>query len=289
MSHRSWVFTLNNYTNDDINHITERFKLLCNVLYASYEVCPTTLTPHIQGFFTLKRPKRLPGLKKILGDRYHFEKANGDKDDQLNYIFKDGSTELIKYDNGGQGKRNDITDFMDQWKSCGKRAAVTGDVATYVKYHKGLERAWQVMNEPDERDQYPNVVWLYGPTGIGKTKFGKDKSNKNYTIICNYPWFDGYLNQPWVIFDEIEKWETKISPHHLLQLLDCYKMLVPIKGGFTNWNPPNILITSSHRPEIVFPGIWDQLERRICKLATKDKYEEEYRFTIERDPLLLQD
>lgn len=281
MSHRSWVFTLNNYTDDDINHITERFKLLCNVLYASYEVCPTTLTPHIQGFFTLKRPKRLPGLKKILGDRYHFEKANGDKDDQLNYIFKEGSAELIKYDNGGQGKRNDITDFMDQWKSCGKRAAVNGDIATYVKYHKGLEKAWTILHEPEARTTYPTVTWLFGPTGIGKSYYG---TQTTYFICNNYPWFDGYENQDTVILDEIDKWEKPISGQSLLQLLDRYDINVQVKGHCVRFNPPNIVITSTQHPEIVFPGIYDQLMRRLTRLGTKDKMEEEWRFTIERDP-----
>lgn len=240
------------------------------------------MTPHLQGYFTLKRSKRLPAIKKLLGDAFHFEPAIGNKDDNFNYVFKDGSAECIKYDNGGVGKRNDITDFLDKWRETGKRSAVIWDPHTYVKFHKGLEKAWAIMHEPEERTDYPNVVWLYGPTGIGKTHYAASKGS--YWIMNNYPWFDGYENQDWVILDEIDKWEKPISGQTLLQLLDKYNISVQVKGSCVRWNPPNILITSTQKPDYIFQGIMDQLSRRITLLGTKNKREEEWEFTTAQDP-----
>lgn len=272
MGSSSWCFTLNNYEENEITFIKDNLSLLCTRLYVSKEIGEQG-TPHLQGYLTLRRPKRLTGLKKLL-KRAHWEKAKGDYNDNKTYVFKADSEELIKHEDLTQGKRNDITDWIETAQHSGIKRAVTQDVSTYVKYHKGLEKALAIMNAPDPRTDYPNVIWLYGPTGIGKTEYALQF--KDYYICSQFPWFDGYSNQECVVFDEIDK-QDKLKLVNLLQLLDKYTFHVQIKGSMVNFNPPNIVITSSVHPNVIYPDTeYEQVKRRLSKVLTRDEYTKDW-------------
>lgn len=71
-------------------------------------------------------------------------------------------------------------------------------------------------------------------------------------------WFDGYVGQPLAIFDEFDGrfggW--RLAP--LLRVIDRYSLLVPVKGGYTWWEPEEIRITTNFHPSEWF----DYSERR---------------------------
>lgn len=273
---KSWVFTLNNFSDAHVEYITGDFAALCTVCYVSKEVGESG-TPHLQGFFRLKKAKRFTGLKKLI-PQAHFEVAKASTDENAAYVFKVGSELLIRKDEGGQGRRSDITNFLTKWRSEGLRTAVQDDVSTYVRYGKGLDKAFAALYGATPRTSYPNVVWLFGPTGIGKTGYAETLDG-DYIIINNYPWFDGYLAQQTVVLDELEKWEPQISDQKILQLLDRYPMRVQVKGSTVEFNPANILITTTPPPEVVFqnPEMRSQLMRRVGRVLTRDTFEEEWR------------
>jgi len=69
----NWFFTLNNYDNDDILKLKQ-----CEQLFKQLTYQPEiglNGTPHLQGVFKLLKKIRLSGLKKIFGNKYHFEKC----------------------------------------------------------------------------------------------------------------------------------------------------------------------------------------------------------------------
>lgn len=61
----------------------------------------------------------------------------------------------------------------------------------------------------------------------------------------DFQWFDGYNEQPIVIIDD---YRGEYPVPMFLKLLDRYPMQVPIKGGFVNWSPKKIYITSNVEP-----------------------------------------
>lgn len=72
----NWTFTLNNYRQEDFEHLDKlysqgHFKYL---IYGK-EICPTTGTPHLQGFCQLSKKQRFSGVKKLFGSKYHLEEA----------------------------------------------------------------------------------------------------------------------------------------------------------------------------------------------------------------------
>jgi len=88
-------------------------------------------------------------------------------------------------------------------------------------------------------------------------------------------WFDGYEGQRTVILDDFRK--NNMSFSLLLRLLDRYCITVPVKGGYTCWNPLTIIITCTNAPHAEFVRHNDdntttlyenigQLDRRITQV-----------------------
>jgi len=97
----NWTFTLNNYREEDFNHLDELYRQN-HFKYLIYgrEVCPTTGTLHLQGFVQLVKKQRFAGVKKILGDKYHIEQA----------IYPELAAEYCKKD----GEFNEFGRFVTQ-------------------------------------------------------------------------------------------------------------------------------------------------------------------------------
>ena len=73
-------------------------------------------------------------------------------------------------------------------------------------------------------------------------------------------WFDNFIGQHTAIFDDFRI--RGVSFNYLLRILDRYPIDVPVKGGFTYWNPREIVITCPLDP-------WDECTNR----ETGEKYE----------------
>lgn len=70
-------------------------------------------------------------------------------------------------------------------------------------------------------------------------------------------WFDGYAGHEDCLFDDVDH-ENKPSRSWFLRLFDRYAVSVPVKGGFVNWKPKRVIVTSNfhyaelyHRDEAV--------------------------------------
>ena len=59
-------------------------------------------------------------------------------------------------------------------------------------------------------------------------------------------WFDGYNGEDRVVIDDLRR--DSMPFNFLLAVIDRYLARVPIKGGFTHWNPREIIITCPRRP-----------------------------------------
>jgi hypothetical protein len=136
----------------------------------------------------------------------------------------------------------------------------------FVKYHKGFEKL--VSDDYLTQREPPDVEWIYGPTGTGKTRyvFAKEDLNDLWLASVDLKWFDGYNGQSAVLIDDFRG--NFCSFHSLLRYLDRYPMRVPIKGGFVNWKPKRIYITSSRHPSNIYNVDEDvnQLLRRLTRI-----------------------
>lgn len=81
-------------------------------------------------------------------------------------------------------------------------------------------------------------------------------------------WFDGFDGQEAAVIDDFRG--DFCTFHFLLRLLDRYPLKVAIKGGFMEWTPSRIFITSPHHPRDVYNKTDEeikQLTRRITQIT----------------------
>lgn len=254
---RSWVFTLNNWVEEDKQKFLDFEK---KYLVLGEEVSETG-TAHLQGFIIWTRAYRLAQLKKLV-PRAHWEVAKAK--DAGNYCMKESYT---VQDNRRQGKRTDLE------LACKKsrKDLLEETPEMYVKYHSGFDKLHAMMWK-QSGPRNVEVHWLWGDSGTGKTRSVFEKHG--YADVCSVslsgnpgaPFWNGYFDETVVLLDDIRA--GQISLASLLRATDIYPVKVNIKGGFAPLRAEFIYITSPFPPEKVFEDCNEdigQLRRRITK------------------------
>lgn len=248
---RRWSFTLNNYTDDDCQRLTTNASTPeVRYLIIGKEVAGTG-TQHLQGYVEFTKPKRLKALKDFLGsDRAHCEISRGSGQQNRDYCTKEGNLLLEHGSMGpGQGARTDLNSVKEMLDNGEPAMAIAElDFGLYLRYRKGLE-AYSAARQPP-RTWKTQVVWLWGPTGTGKSRRAFDEASRLcqsvfWAVDNTCTWFDGYIGQKAVIMDDFD---GTANLAFLLRLFDRYPMDVPVKGGFVAWRPRIIWVTSQYDP-----------------------------------------
>lgn len=272
---RSWCFTINNPTDDDKKTCDN---IVCNYIVTGNEVGENG-TPHIQGYLELKDGKSMKAMKKLLGDRAHLEARKGTPKQAADYCKKDGNfTERGKITE--QGKRNDLDDIAELVKTGGTQAVIEAKPSAFLKFGRNIERMSELLMKP--RTKKPSVVWLWGTTGTGKTRYATNNNTGDYYIWNGTKWWNGYRQQTRVVLDDYSFDGSDAGFRYLLRLLDTYAIQVETKGGMIHFNSPEIYITCEYPPNHIFtPGNQlNQVLRRI-DLVKEMKFEAIYSDELE--------
>lgn len=253
---RAWCLTINNYTENDLETITN--------WKAEYKIVGDEIgengTPHLQIYFRNKEAKTFRRIKKEF-PQAHIEIAKGDDLANKTYCSK----QKILMEEGTpkqQGKRNDIHEIRDMVKQ-GNNMRQILDVATSLQSVRMAEIHLKYFER--KRDWKSLVKWYYGPTGTGKTKRAFEESEDPYVCLDTNKWWEGYDGHKHVIIDDMRADFCKF--HQLLKLLHEYAYTVECKGGSRQLLAEQIIITSCYSPQEMFRGkseeSLDQLLRRI--------------------------
>ena len=81
---RAYVFTLNNYTEEDEKYLQE--VLQCRYIIYGRETAPETGTPHLQGYVYFNSARPFNAVRKLR--KWHIEKAKGDALQNGEYVKK---------------------------------------------------------------------------------------------------------------------------------------------------------------------------------------------------------
>nr|QKV51319.1 putative replication associated protein [Crucivirus sp.] len=184
------------------------------------------------------------------------------------------------------GERTDLTAFTTailegkkSWELCEQFPN------QMLRHAKHYDKFKQLAVKPLIREP-PQVIVICGETDLGKTRFVFDNHPPEdiFRIESEWLWFDGYDGHPVALLDEFHhQWKiTKI-----LQVLDRYPLRVPIKGGFVDWRPNTIYITSNTHPDEWYPNVnmrhKDALMRRIHKIRVLVKQQNAFDLLIKGD------
>lgn len=240
----------------------------------SIETAPTTGKLHCQAYayghkMTIKKWANLFA-------NFHIEPMRGSLQQNEVYCSKSAVLKKLGQEPMGSGHRRDLA-AMQQLCDSIRPGQTVMDLATdadnftvCVQYKRGLEAyiANKRRREVENDRSAPDVIFITGPPGSGKTRYVREKEVDIYDIPNGF-WRDGYDLQEAVLYDNCEP-RGITDRTQLLKELDRYAIQVPVKGGFTTWKPKRIYITSTSSSED-FAKIFahpDEWHRRITSVIT---------------------
>jgi len=248
---RNWCFT--DFEMLDLDDLFNKNSDIIRYLCWGREVCPTTLKEHFQGWVQFRNKKRLGSVKNLFANtegkqKTHFESCKGTPLQNDVYCKKGGDwTHLGKYKS--QGCRSDLEqiarELMDPNTTL--RDVMMDHPEKAIQYGRSMQFFKQKVQEeqaPDWRNV--DVSLYYGLTGTGKTRDAMNTLYKNDTYKIQGhdigTWWDGYEGQKMLVIDEYNN-DVKIT--RLLQLLDGYKVRLPVKGSFVYANWTSVIVTTN--------------------------------------------
>lgn len=264
---RAWLFTYNNYTDDDYKRL---LAVKCEYIIVGKEIAPETGTPHLQCYVYFKNRKNFAAVSRIVGKHAHLTRAKGTPAQNKRYCSKEG-----KFEERGvlpeAGKRTDLMDMRDMLKAGTPLHKVIAECRSYQAM-RGAELLSKYMMPNATQKKKVEVKWFWGPTGSGKTYTAyqivqeRKLQDDLWVSADTCKWFDGYGGQKAVIFDDIRR--DDVSFNFFLRLLDGYPVRSPVKGSFVVWYPDLIIITCPMPPESFCPCTENprQLVRRISEV-----------------------
>lgn len=222
---RAFCFTWNNYTEEDMMFVQS-----LDITYGVFgrEICPTTGTPHIQGYIYYKNPRYYSAVKKRL-EGAHVDIAKGDHEDNYKYCTKSG-----KYEEVGirpkPGKRTDLEIVRDRiMEGESVDTIVIEDPQAFHQYGRTLERIETIQNRNRFRTWMTKGIWYTGATGVGKSHkaFENYHPKTHYVYPNDNGWWDGYNGQEIVILNDFR---GEINFQFLLRLVDKWPEFVRRRG-----------------------------------------------------------
>lgn len=208
---RRWCFTLNNWTDTELEQMERYFGTCSEVFIIGKEIGEDKKTPHLQAYAEFKNPVAFTSLKKKL-PRAHIEKARGNRDANFKYCSKEGCF---------------LEKGMMPFRA--KLAQRAMD-----RYDGVVWRAWQqqvidiIESPPDDR----TVHWFWETTGnVGKSFLAKYIVLKYGAIIADGKKNDVFHQVMMAIDSEKEPRLIVLDiPRHNIEYVN-YGVLEQLKNG----------------------------------------------------------
>jgi len=265
---RYFCFTINNPTAADDKQLAN----LCsssNVRYLCYgRETGESNTPHYQGYVEFLKPQRFSWIKKRL-NRAHLEPKKGSRTQARDYCLKEDTAPFIygKWEADRQGERNDLISVRNALLNVNipMDEIEHENFTHFCRYNRYFTDFRQ--RQTPKRDWETKVLVFYGATDTGKTRAAFQMPNAGQIDYIN-TFFQGYSNQPILIFDDVHNPVSVFGRRLFLRLTDRYPMKVNVKHGTKNWNPRIIIFTTNDNP-----SDWDldpACSRRIDHMVNFD-------------------
>ena len=273
MTSRGWVFTIHNYTDDQIKKGQVWLEThQCIGISAGLEECPTTGTKHIQGYVRLDEATRKGTFRKLIGPNgkgkadWYMAKACADWTKNAKYTSKDQNViwhkvPPVKH----QGTRTDLVEFRDAIKRKASDTELFEDHLSCIAKFPRLEQRLKQSYAKNETREFRKleVIVHWGDAGTGKTRQPYEEGAYLFDDYEN-GWWDGYDGESVICLDDFY---GGIKYAFLLRLLDGYQCRLKVKGGFTYARWSKVYITSNKEPKQWYSlGLTDALARRITKV-----------------------
>ena len=231
---KRWCFTLNNYTNDELNNLITFLTTKKALFIIGKEIGEEEKTPHLQCYAEFNSQMRFATLKKH-NDRLHIEKTKGNREQNLKYCDKDN-------------------DYISNFP-----------IHKMLLLYKNITwKTWQqsiinlIENTPEER----TINWVYDPIGNSGKSFLVKYLYLKYDIMITNGKSNDVFNQLLqrdldnkntqnIVIDVPRCVEDKyISYQAIEKLKDGLFYSGKYEGGIVCIPTPTLIIMSNHLPDI---------------------------------------
>lgn len=250
------------------------------------EKAPETGHLHLQGYLELNNSQYVSYLHKKVSATAAFFVANATGEQNCGYVHKEKSREAGPWTLGQMGKANKQGGFKDFVKAVHEGARLRQLIYTHPSMIARYRSFYWAIREQMMPERAPNtapqVILALGKTGSGKSRYGYETWRHDKDGYWPMPvnngtvWFDGYDDHAVAHWDESSGKFSSMKLTALLQYLDRYPILVPVKGGHTWWMPRIIYLTTNIHPVNWYDYVGredqrDALKRRFTKVLDFDQ------------------
>lgn len=263
---RDFVFTTNNYTEDNIKSL----KALDYSYIVWGEEVGDSGTPHLQGYVRFKSARTVSSvIKKMTGS--HIEIKKGTPAQAIEYCKKDGVwTEIGEppkspAEGGEMEKKRWRTIYEkaeegdEQWLIENEPNVAFKHLATFRSHKKPK---MEILTYADEDTPHE---WWYGETGTGKSRTLWEEYPLHYQKEKN-KWWCGYTGQDIVVIEEADPKTMEHLASRMKVWADRYPFPGEIKGArIEGIRPMKIIVLSNYPMEACFTNQEDiePLQRRF--------------------------
>lgn len=253
---RAWCYTLNNYTQDEMDKLKKvGSKEGCVFHVFGKEVGEKEKTPHLQGYVYFKETKSLKQLKKILGNRASLRVTRGSSLANFRYCTKEDKDDYFLFGKMPADPQEKGRIEKERWTKI-KRLALEGKLSeitpkVFVQNYRSLKQIRNDFFECRDTLDHCTGFWLAGSYGTGKSYNARTKFPGAY-IKTPDQWWDDYTGQETVIIEDMDPFHKSIG-RHLKIWMDKYPFPAAYKGGmFRAIRPKRIIVTSQYLPEEIW-------------------------------------
>jgi len=295
---RDWCFTLNNYRVAPVGYWPEMGKTVPELYFelgewrdsivyfvCQQEVCPTTRTPHLQGFVQFKNARSLLGVTGLCGlEGSHVEPRRGNPEEASNYC-KDEETRdpqgigpfefgTLAGTRAGQGRRTDWDSVHDLARRRASVVEFLEEVPHLAYPHIGRIPTWVAAHDSEVRDWKTRPIILFGPPRAGKSftmrRWAKEQAALLRSSVFEKSdadkWWDGYNGEYVVTIDEMGgnyfKWTD------LLKFFEEGVLRVQYKGGSRHMLAKVVYMTCNVHPAYWYKDrAWDDTNAFRARIA----------------------
>lgn len=268
---RYWVFTINNYSETELEVLKADFSDNDKTIYAIIGIeVGQGGTPHIQGYAEFRKRCGILAAKETFQglERAHLEIRRGSRKQAIRYCKKDGSFEEFGKIPNDEETKDKLTNLeIREIALAGGSRAVAQDERATLHQIKFARLLLEEMEPQRNANEEITVHWYYGRTGIGKSRRARWEALKEFGEEEVYrkaepsKWFNGYDRHKAVIIDDYrDSWWIFTE---ILRLLDRYPTQVEVKGGMRQWVPEKIWVTSAHSPRELYKGVGEDIQQLV--------------------------
>jgi len=206
-------------------------------------------TPHLQFYVHYARCVRITHITKKFPS-IHCEKVKRDNG-ASSYCMKEDTRVEGPFTFGTVPvRRNSKTDW-EQVRTLAKQGKLDEIPAQiYTAHYGNLQRIKKDHMVMPPASTELKGVWIYGPSGIGKSFTARQSYPEAYPKLCN-KWWDGYQGQENVIMDDIGP-EHECLAQQLKIWADHYPCILETKGGAMPSAFTKFVVTSQYKIEEIF-------------------------------------